>query len=361
MSRRAGYAAALAVLVAGAGAAAWLGLGGHRAAGEAARSALPPNTAQVSRRTLKDTRTVDGELGYGASSTVTGRLPGTLTYLPDSGTQVTRGQPLYRVNDKPVTLLYGAVPAWRPLAQGTEGADVRQLEENLRALGYTGFTVDDEYTSATAAAVKRWQSDQGLDETGTVELGRVVFVPDAVRITAVAASQGEPAAPGQRILTYTGTAKAVTVALDPADQRLAQQDAAVVVTLPDDGTIGGRVTRVTTVIEPAAPGAGASSGAQTKVEVTIALNDLNNSDDQQRVASYALASVDVTFTASEREDVLAVPVAALVSLPDGGYGVEVVEGAASRYVAVKTGLFSGGWVEISGDGVAAGTTVGMPR
>jgi peptidoglycan hydrolase-like protein with peptidoglycan-binding domain len=355
MRRLTGFATALALLAAGGGAAAWQGLGERRAAGESARGALPPNTAQVSRRTLKDTRTVDGELGYGAASVVTARLPGTLTYLPDSGTQVTRGRPLYRVNDQPVTLLYGAVPAWRALRDGVEGADVRQLEDNLKALGYTGFTVDDEYTSATAGAVERWQADQGLDETGAVELGRVVFAPDAVRVTALEATQGAPVAPGQRVLTYTGTAKAVTVELDPADQRLAQQDAAVIVTLPDDSAIGGRVSKATTLIEPPAQG---SSDATTTVEVTVAIDA---PDDQRKAAGYALASVDVTFTAAERKDVLAVPVAALVSLPGGGFGVEVVEGGATRYVPVRTGLFSGGWVEVTGDGLAPGATVGMPK
>ncbi|MFD0583855.1 efflux RND transporter periplasmic adaptor subunit [Dactylosporangium darangshiense] len=351
MSRRANLAAVLTILAAGAGAGAWFGLGERGAPGETAKAALPPNTAQVSRRTLKDTRTEDGQLGFGASTTVTGRLPGTITYLPDSGARVERGAALYRVNDQPVTLLYGATPAWRRLATGTEGVDVRQLEENLKAMGYTGFTVDAEYTSATAAAVERWQEDLGLDETGVVELGRVVFAPEAVRITALEASAGEPAAPGQRVLTYTGTAKAVTVELDPEDQRMAQSGAAVVVTLPDDSTVTGHIGKVTTVIRPGGQG----EDATTKVEVTVSL------DDQQKAAAYALASVDVTFTAAERRDVLAVPIAALVSLPEGGYGVEVVQDGAARYVQVRTGLFSEGWVEISGDGVAPGTAVGMPK
>jgi multidrug efflux pump subunit AcrA (membrane-fusion protein) len=76
-------------------------------------------------------------------------------------------------------------------------------------------------------------------------------------------------------------------------------------------------------------------------------------------AAYALASVDVTFTAEERADVLAVPVAALVALREGGYGVEVVEGNRSRYVPVETGLFADGLVEISGAGIEEGMTVGM--
>ncbi|UQS22301.1 peptidoglycan-binding protein [Amycolatopsis thermalba] len=313
---------------------------------------LPPSTAKVQRQTLDDTQTEDGELGYGASATVANRLPGTVTAVPDSGSVIGRGQPVFRVDDKPVTLMYGVMPAYRALAEGTEGADVRQLEENLSALGYTGFTIDDEYSSATADAVREWQEDLGLDETGVVELGRVVFTPGEIRVDTVDASVGQPAAPGQKVLSYTGTAKAVTVELDPSDQRLAQEGAAVQVTLPDDRKVAGKITDVATVIEPAG---GQGQEAQTKVEVEIAF------DDQQAVAGYALASVDVTFTAEKRENVLAVPVAALVALSEGGFGVEVVEGTTTRYVPVKTGLFAEGKVEVSGDGLAEGMVVGMPK
>jgi len=55
--------------------------------------------------------------------------------------------------------------------------------------------------------------------------------------------------------------------------------------------------------------------------------------------------------------VLSVPVEALVARPGGGYAVVT----GGRYLPVKTGLFAGGYVEISGAGVVAGLTVGVPR
>ena len=78
-------------------------------------------------------------------------------------------------------------------------------------------------------------------------------------------------------------------------------------------------------------------------------------------ARYALAAVDVTFTAGARKEVLTVPVTALVALSEGGFGVEVVKGSTSSYVPVKTGLFADGRVEVSGAGVAEGTVVGVPK
>ncbi|ACZ83338.1 peptidoglycan-binding protein [Streptosporangium roseum] len=355
--RRGGRVALTVVAAAAAGAAgvATLGLGGGGPAGDTAESALPPETAAVTRQTLIDTQSADGELGYGPATTATSRLSGTLTRLPGTGDRITRGKALYKVDDRPVTLLYGSLPAYRTLAQGVEGPDVRQLERNLKALGYGGFTVDEEYTYATAEAVMRWQEDRGLDETGTVELGHVVFAPHAVRVESLQAGKGDLTAPGGKVLSYTGTTRAVTVELDAADQRLARKGAKVTVTLPDDTTVKGRVDEVTTVIDP---GEGQGEDAQTKVEVVV---ELVGGKARKAVGAYALASVDVSFTAGTRENVLTVPVAALLALQEGGFGVEVVRGAASTYVPVRTGLFSGGQVEVSGDGIAEGATVGMPK
>ncbi len=341
--------AGVAVLAAGGAAAAVL-LGRTPESTADGAADLPPGRATVTRQTLHDSHTADGELGYGRTTAAVSRLSGTLTALPDSGAGVARNTALYAVDGRPVVLMYGPMPAYRTLSTGAEGRDVRQLEDNLSALGYGGFTVDEEFTASTAAAVERWQAALGLEETGAVELGRVVFAPGAVRVDSVAAGTGQPVRPGETVLTYSGTAKAVTVELAVADRRMADKGAAVEVTLPDETAVAGTVAEVSTVLEPPA---GQGEQATTKVEVVVALAD------QKAVAAYALASVDVTFTAEERADVLTVPVAALLALREGGYGVEVVEGGRSRYVPVTTGLFADGWVEISGAGIAEGVTVGM--
>ncbi|MGV9453005.1 efflux RND transporter periplasmic adaptor subunit [Streptomyces sp. NPDC003635] len=346
---------ALGVLAAvGGAAAAGAGLrdGGS---GERSEDHRPPATAEVTRQTLQDTRTEDGELGYGAATTATARVPGTITHLPDAGERIARGEALYRLDDEPVVLLYGAVPAYRELRAGVEGRDVEQLERNLKALGHDGFTVDDTYTEATAEAVRQWQGELGVEETGTVAPGRVVFAPAAVRVDVLDTEEGATTAPGQKVLTYTATAQAVTVELDTADRRLAEAGAKVSVELPDGTRVDGRVSEVTTEVDP---GNGAEEDPTTKVKVLVALD---GAEAQKAAASYVLASVDVSFTAGEREDVLTVPVAALVALDGGGFGVEVVRASGgTAYVPVRTGLFADGRVEISGAGIAAGTTVGMP-
>ncbi len=343
---------AVAVLAAGGGLTAALLTRTNSSQAADQSPATLTNTAKVTKQTLKDTETADGELAYGTSTTATNRAAGTLTWLPESGQQVSRGQTLYQVNNLPTTLMYGALPAYRRLVEDSEGPDVLQLEQNLKALGYDGFTVDDEYTSATAEAVEEWQEDRGLDETGVVELGQIVFTPAAVRVDNLQAAVSDPVAPGQKLLSYTGTTKAVTVELEAADQRLAKKNATVSVALPDNRTVAGKVSEVSTIIVPAAS---PDQEPETKVEVIIALSN------QKVVAAYALASVDVTFTAAERKNVLTVPVAALLALQEGGFGVEVAGDAKTRYLPVKTGLFAGGRVEISGAGITAGLAVGVPK
>jgi multidrug efflux system membrane fusion protein len=335
----------------GAAAVAAVGVGGGPSGTHGAAD-LPPATAPVTRQTMVDTDEVAGELGYGATTTLAGRIPGVVTAVPLAGDVVTRGRAVYRVDNTPVVLLYGAVTAYRTLAPGTTGPDVRQLEDNLRALGYGGFTVDDSYAAGTATAVRRWQKDLGLPQTGQVELGRILFAAAEIRVDAVTAGLNESTGDGAEVLRYTGTGRLVTVQLGVSRQRLARTGIAVQVRLPDATTVAGRIDRLHTVVEqPTAP----NSRPETGIEVLISLAD------PAAAAGVEAAVVTVVFTAAERQNVLTVPVAALVALAEGGYGVEVVEGAGTRYVRVETGLFAGGRVEVSGDGLREGMTVGMPR
>ena len=218
-----------AVAVVGAASAAAIGLGGGDGTTPAS-STKPQSTAPITRTTLFDREELYGTLGYGTETGIAGRVQGTVTWLPATGAVIQRGQALYRVDDTPVFLLYGTLPAYRELRDGVEGADVKQFETELRALGYTGFTVDDEYTSSTADAVERWQEATGQEETGTVPVGRVVYAGGPVRVASVPTDVGD-SAQGD-LLNVSGTSRVVTVTMEVADQRLAVKGAAVSVELP---------------------------------------------------------------------------------------------------------------------------------
>ena len=343
--KRATLLSVVGVVVIGGAGLATAGIGGGEK--PAAHSSLPPATAPIERTTLVETQTVGGTLGYGTTSTATSRGGGgTLTWLPGPGTVISRGRAAYRVDNKPVPLLYGSLPLYRSLATGTEGSDVRQFERNLRALGYTGFTVDDAYSSATAAAVKRWQDDLGVEETGRVTPGSVFIAPRQIRVAEQKAQVGDPA--GRPVFTYTGTTRVVIVALDVQYQRLAKKGAEVSIESADGETTKGKITEVGKV---ATEGQGEDPAT---IEVTIAVGR------QRSLSGYDKAPVDVHLTANRKENVLAVPIGALIAQPGGGYGVQVVSGGTVHTVRVETGLFTEGKVEISGAGLSEGMKVGIP-
>jgi peptidoglycan hydrolase-like protein with peptidoglycan-binding domain len=154
-------------------------------------------TATVTRRTLTESATLDGTLGYGASLELYDRLSesGTFTWLPSVGAVIARGGTLFKVNNLPVVLMYGSTPAYRTLKKGVgNGPDVTELNRNLVDLGFDGngaIADFEKFSEATATAVRRWQKAEGLPQTGEVELGRVIFATSAQRVTKLHVSLGQ--------------------------------------------------------------------------------------------------------------------------------------------------------------------------
>lgn len=464
--------------------------GGNQAEGATgARSGGP--TVAVARRTLVDRQRVDGTLGYSGTRPAANRLSGTITWLPHTGQVIHPGQTLFRVDGQPVVLMNGGLPAYRDLRSGVaDGRDVLQLERGLRALGYDPGTVDETFTSTTADAVRDWQQDRGLTETGAIALGRVVFLPGARRVSAVKASLGStasapaaedpagraelaayraatataptvdglptrPAAAGEptaaerrrakakalakakararakakakaladargkaakrngdgtgqdaktqtgpgsaptasggktpstaspvaagggdgsgdggsggdgggsggqatEVLTTTSTRRAVTAAVDAADQGLVAAGRRVRIELPDGRTVSGRIASVGTVATAADsgsgdPGAGDGSGSNSPtITVTIRLTSAHAAGRLDQ------APVSVQLARTTRRNVLAVPVQALIARPGGGYAVERADG---RLVDVVPGLFADGYVELTDGAVTAGDRVRVP-
>jgi membrane fusion protein, multidrug efflux system len=310
----------------------------------AANPALLPATAQITRTTLVETRTESGTLGYGDPVPVRATGTGTLTWMAAEGSTVARGKPLFKIDELPVVALYGAVPMYRTMGNGVAGTDIWQLQENLVELGYAEFAIDGTYTQATTAAVLAWQAALGLAQTGMVEPAQVVFTPGPARIAEHVAGVGDLlGSDNPHILNYTGTTRIVTVMLNVVDHAFAVEEGAVTVTLPDERTVEGMIAEIGTVV------------TEEEFEVTVTITD------QEALGTLEAAPVDVDFVSATREDVLTVPVAALLALAEGGYGVEIVEGNSTRIVAVKIGMFADGQVEISGEAIAEGMMVGVPR
>jgi peptidoglycan hydrolase-like protein with peptidoglycan-binding domain len=368
---------AVAALAVGTAAAGWLGVSSLAGGDDPAKPSSPRAgaTATVARQTLVARELVDGTLGYADTRTLVNRLAGsggssggdgadrgggggggggsgstaTLTRTARPGTIVRRGGVLFWVDGEPVLLMYGSTPAYRTLKDGVaDGPDIQQLEANLVALGFYPGIVDEEFTSSTASAVADWQESEGLEETGRVELGRVIFLPSARRIGARKSSVGQALAEGAEVLETTSTRRVVKVELDVAKQSYARRGDGVRVTLPGGGTVRGRVTRVSHVAHAKSGGrAGGEGDQELVVDVSIALRSVRGT------GRYDQAPVSVALASAQRRNVLVVPVDALLARRGGGYAVELA--GSGRLVPVRTGLFADGLVAVAGRGIREGT------
>ena len=345
MKRAAAGAAVVAVAVA----AVALAAGGDEAPPVRAASAGTA-TATVERRDLVDRESVGGTLGYADAAPLRAGAAGTVTDLPEPGAVVRRGRSLYDLDGEPAAwILYGSLPAWRDFTHGmADGEDVRQLERNLRALGHDpdgDMTIDDEWTWATTAAVQHFQDERGLIEDGALTRGEVVFRPGAARVGELRASLGRTVPAGGEIAGLSTTRREVTVDLEATRQSLVREGDAVTVDLPDGRTARGRIADVGKVAEQAA-----AEDAEPTIEVAIELRGR-----AARGTGFDQAPVDVGLEAERREDVLVVPVTALLARAGGGFAVEAADDG--RLIEVAPGTFAEDYVEVDGDGLREGLRV----
>ncbi len=350
--RRWRWALILALLMVGAGGGWLLAPRSSNTAGPT--GATPATFGKVVRTDVQERTDLPGGLAYVADRTVANRLAGaeggaTLTGLATQGAVVRRGGILFSVDERPVALLLGPIPAWRPLRAGVVGADIRQLERNLEALGYGGFTVDDTFTSATGAAVRRWQRDIGARVDGVVDLGEVVFLPSAVRIDQHLLTPGDAVSPGAQVLAVGPPAPVVTIDLEPTQLSLVSVGDRVIVRLANAEATPGTVASVG---QEGAASSEQQPGDSETVPVTVSL------EEPADAAGLAGSSATVSVVTDTSEYVLAVPVTALLAVP-GGYVVEVDREDRIQAVAVTPGLFDGikGLVEIRATGLEPGDRV----
>ncbi|MBO2446030.1 efflux RND transporter periplasmic adaptor subunit [Actinomadura barringtoniae] len=305
--------------------------------------------------------------GDGTPYAVINQAKGIYTWVPGEGKEIGCGKTLYRVDEKPVVLICGRTPAYRTLQEGDKGREVRDLNKNLVRLGYAEKSELDPdsyyYGWATAAAVTELQDDLGVDQTGQLKLGDAVFLPGPLRVTKTIAKDGTRAAAGAQMAQTTTATRQVMVELDPGQQTQVKTGDRAQITLPDNTTTPGKVSRIGTV---ARSGSGSGSGSDkssdkdssnSTIPVYITLKrpkDAGKLDE---------APVQVQITTAGVEKALIVPVTALMGRAGGGYVVEVAgaAGRPHRLVPVTLGMFDNdnGLVQVSG-GLSTGDQVVVP-
>jgi peptidoglycan hydrolase-like protein with peptidoglycan-binding domain len=327
--------------------------GADHATGDA--QAAPANTAQVEQGKLSAVVSQNGTLTYrarpdGSPYSVINLAHGVYTELPETGDKVDCGDVLYRVDQHPVLLLCGTVPAYRALHTGDAGLDVRQLNRNLHELGYDAKAhvhiepADNDFTVKTEKALEVLQRRKGVHVTGALASGDAVLLPESVRIARVSGEPGAPARPGAPVLSVTSDTLHVQVNLDPSDQGQVKRGDRAQITLPGNTTVTGKVDGFGRVAE--APAGQGSSAADAIIPTYISL------DDPGKTRGLDKAPVGMVITTAGVASALSVPVTALVGKSGGGFAVEVVRAGERRdLVAVQVGLFdtAGGRVQVEGD------------
>jgi len=322
----------------------------------------PVNTASVERGRLSDMVSQYGTLTYRARSdgspySVINRAGGTYTKLPNSGDQVDCGGVLYRVNNNPVVLLCGSTPAYRSLSKGASGPDVTELNADLVDLGYaTHAQLDpssDSFGAATAPALGKLQAKLGEDQTGSLDLGQAMFLPEPVRIATVTGELGASAQPGTQVAQATSDTLEVEVNLDPSQQREVKKGDRAQITLPSNTAATGTVDRLGRVAQVPT---GQDNNAGATIPAYISL------DHPQQAHSLDQAPVQVEITTKGVANALSVPVTAIVGRSGGGFAVEVVGTNGRReLVAVKLGLFdTAGRVQVIEGDLHEGEQVVVP-
>jgi peptidoglycan hydrolase-like protein with peptidoglycan-binding domain len=348
--KKSALAALTVVVIAGAGGATVTALASSGGTVTQQDTGLPATTATIERRDLSTSTQEQGTLDYSGQRKLNAGAAGTVTWLPSTGSTVKRDGRLYAVDGRPVRLMYGGTPMYRTLKSGDKGDDVRELEQNLHALGYAdGLTVDDTYTDGTADAVKRWQDDHDLPKTGTIGPDEISFSPGSLRIASTTIAVGDSAAPGTPVLTTTGSDRVVQFPINVADTASARKGTKVTVELPDGTKASGRISSVGSTVHET----GDDQNKTPQVTITVTF------DDPAKVGGFEKSPVTVDLPGEIRKDVLTVPVTALLAMPSGGYGIQVVEGGKAHDVAAKLGIFAQGRVEVSGPGLREGMKVGV--
>lgn len=316
------------------------------------------NTVEVVRRDLIDTEEFTGTLGFGDPEALHTNTSGIVTgRLPEEGDILDVGDTLFEVNSYPVVLLRGDRPMYRPFQRDMEdGPDVQQLELALVSMNIPGWgdmTVDENFTPVTEDVVEEWQNRLGVEETGVIDMGFIVFIEEPIRISAVNVTVGQTVAAQSPAFTITGQYQEIVSDIDPGDAEIVNRLDRVEVELPDGRVTPGLVSEVARVATRPINAQTGAPGDPT-IEVTIILLD------DEASSRFDAAPVNWTITKQVTPNALVVPASALIATVDGGFSVEVVHDGSTTLVPVEVGTFVDAFVEITGGDLDVGDRVRIP-
>ncbi|MGF3055516.1 peptidoglycan-binding domain-containing protein [Microbacterium sp. YY-01] len=156
-----------------------------------------------------------------------------------AGDEVNVGSTLYSVNLRPVVIGQGSIPAFRAIGEGAEGPDVTQLQEMLGALGFYHYAADGKAEGGTVSAIRAWQESLGLEQTGQVDLGDVVFVPSLparIALDTEHVATGNTLNGGEPVIRGLSSTPAFTLPVTDAQAAMIPTGTRVELTSPEGNT-----------------------------------------------------------------------------------------------------------------------------
>jgi peptidoglycan hydrolase-like protein with peptidoglycan-binding domain len=307
-----------------------------------------PEVIRVQEGTIGRTLRRPASATWEVAGTIQAPMGGIITEVVATSGLVTADSILLRIDERPVVLIPGNVPAFRALGVGSTGRDVAALQLSLASLGYEVDATLTRYSKVTAAAVKRWQKTLGMGQTGVVALGDVVFVSESALRAPLrwtdAVFVGARVAPGTPILERLVARPTLTIEFGGSPPTQLEPGVAGDATFPNGahraiilGPIQSDLGRVWAALEPA-------GGDLCQAAECLDL-----------VPAAGVTPLDVTFTLVPETTGPLVPVAALQSAAAGQVFV-VLPNGQRRTVTVR--VASGGSAIV--DGITVGEEILLP-
>jgi peptidoglycan hydrolase-like protein with peptidoglycan-binding domain len=319
-------------------------------AGAALPSVAPVRqTIHVAQATLERTLHYPASAEWAAVGQVYAPSGGVVTEVVTPSGVFRAGDVALRVDERPMVVIPGPVPAYRALDVGSRGRDVRALQDFLARRGFRVNPVHAVYTAMTAAAVRAWQRSLQVPTSGSVALGDLLVVApgdlggsplrwiDGVHV-------GAPIAAGTPILSRLDEAPNVWIDFGGSLPTQIVEGLSGVAQFPGGAPVSVVIGAIT------------QSHGATRVQLTAPGGPVCRAAGcLELVPAAGITDVQVVFTLVPSTTGPAVPSAAVQSAGDGSTFVERADGTR---IAVRVIVASGGTAIVHG--VTVGDEVVLP-
>jgi len=265
------------------------------------------------------------------------------------GDEVSQGDVLFRVDQHPISIAEGDIPAYRAIGAADEGPDVAQLQRMLQSLGHYGGAIDGSAGTRTVAAVRAWQRALGVDQSGTVGIADIIYVPHLptrVSLDSEVIARGRIVTGGELVVRAMPASPEFSVPVTEAQAAMVPSGTRVEITSPEGDQWLALASRQVT--DP-------QSGT-----VNITLETANGTsicaDECSQVPVTGEALLSAVIVTIEQVSGLVVPSAALVTTADAqtivvdqnGKRIDVTVVASARGMSVIEGVEAGVHVRVPG-------------